>query len=198
MENARPHNSRRSGQCHEAGKFTRTPHLPCSPDITPINFSLFGTMKQRPKLARVIQPWPSKLTERASDISGNRLSHEASCNDWEIPEPLSVGLNPLASQYPLPAVIWRRTCLCMMHYIVPSWCTNFARNSCGRSFSILFSRGFKIDSPVRSSPTFIPGTLVRLWLSPIYWLKKNHYLRSRPSIERNSDRFPRGICDWAA
>jgi hypothetical protein len=45
MDNARPHNSRKSLQCIADNKFKRMPHPPYFPDITLSDFYLFGTVK---------------------------------------------------------------------------------------------------------------------------------------------------------
>jgi histone-lysine N-methyltransferase SETMAR len=61
MDNARPHNSRKSLQCVADDKFKKIPHPPYSPDIAPRAFSLFDTVKQR------LQTWEGRSFEKLQE-----------------------------------------------------------------------------------------------------------------------------------
>jgi histone-lysine N-methyltransferase SETMAR len=47
MDNARPHNSRRSQDCIASSRARRLPHPAYSPDLAPSDFFAFGYLKEK-------------------------------------------------------------------------------------------------------------------------------------------------------
>jgi hypothetical protein len=82
MDNARPHNSRKSLQCVADNKFKRMLHPPYSQDIAPSDFCLFGTVKQRLQTCegRSFEELQENLHEILSSIGQYEL--EATMRAW--------------------------------------------------------------------------------------------------------------------